>query len=99
MPAYQLTETDLEALRSQGLADPVNDLLADLVSHPELVPVDTAALKSIPAFLIDQSRVVSPTRVRAAFISGGDTGSMLLEYAIDSGDISWRVLETTRNGK
>lgn len=96
MPAYQLTEADIEALKAKGLTDPVNDLLDDLKDHPELLPAE-GTLGGTMKFWPSESRVISPSRVEAYYEDGHTGGRLLLEYEINDGEISWTVVQRLPN--
>ena len=96
MPAYQMTEADIDALKARGLEDPINDLFNDLKNHPELIPKE-GVLGGTMRFVPEESRVISPQRVNAYYEDGHTAGRVLLEYQVDSGNITWTVIQSLPN--
>lgn len=92
MPAYQLTEEDVETLKAKGLEDPINDILNDLKNHPELIPTP-GTMGGTMTFWPSESRVISRNRVNAYFEDGHIGGRLLLEFAVRDGVITWTVIE------
>jgi hypothetical protein len=88
----ELSSTEIQQLKKQGLKDPVNDITADLMAHNELIPYP-GALGGTMGF--GNTYVISTKLVRAFFEDGHNGGWMLLEYRVtDGGKISWKVLES-----
>ncbi|MBD3402441.1 hypothetical protein GF420_06075 [candidate division GN15 bacterium] len=92
MPAYHMTQADLDTLRAMGLEDPINDLLNDLKDHPELIP-EEGTLGGTMRFVPSESRIVSPERVIGYYEDGHIAGRLLLEYEVVDGEITWTVIE------
>ncbi|MGM0677171.1 hypothetical protein [Ectothiorhodospira marina] len=89
--AVGLTEAQTRRLRRQGLNQPREDLLNDLIQRPELIdhePVLGGTLFFIP----DESHILNDQWVLATFEDGHVRGQMLLEYQVAFGTIDWRVL-------
>jgi len=83
---------ELDRLREQGLLDPVNDLVADLAGHPELIPYK-GVLGGTMHFHEPAILILAPGWVLAPFDDGHISGHMLLEYEVDDdGTITWHVL-------
>ena len=85
----------IRALRTQGLKNPVGDLISDLQRHPEVIPY-RGTLGGRMAFNDpNRIRVLSGRWVYAPFEDGHIAGEAILEYRVGSrGSISWRVLES-----
>jgi hypothetical protein len=80
-------------LRKRGLHDPVTDLVDDLASHPELIPIE-GVLGGRMAFQdVDRIRVMSESWVYAPFSDGHISGEAIYAYQVaEDGDISWRLV-------
>jgi hypothetical protein len=80
-------------LRKRGLQDPVTDLVDDLASHPELIPIE-GVLGGRMAFQdVDRIRVMSEAWVHAPFSDGHIGGEAIYAYQVtEDGDISWRLV-------
>lgn len=85
-----LHESEVRELQRKGLADPVNDLRADLRSHPEIIPV---APSSTLRWGIGSVALLSTRWAYAEYEDGHFMGNMLLEYEVlPGGKIKWKVL-------
>ena len=87
-----ITTTEIAVLRAWGLADPVADLKADLARHPELIPIEPVLGGTMGFRDPERIWVLNARWVFADFEDGHIGGSMLLEYRVRSGRITWRRL-------
>jgi len=87
-----LDEMYVESLKKLGLKDPVNDIKADLMSHPELIPYEGVLGGRMGFYSKDNIRIIYD-RVFTYFDDGHIGGFMVLEYKVAPyGKISWKVL-------
>ena len=85
-----LDDADIENLRKQGFANPIQQLRDSLLAHPRLIPYK-AVLGGTMMF--EDVVLLQPPFVFAGFEDGHIGGSMLLEYEVaDNGRISWKRL-------
>ena len=91
----KLSSQEIQRLKDKGLKNPVNDIIADLVKHSELIPYQ-GVLGGKMEFHSDKDiYVVSTKLVRASFDDGHADGWMLLEHQVtDENKILWKVLES-----
>ena len=90
----KLSAEEIQYLKDQGLKNPVNDIIADLMKHPELIPYQGSVGGKMGFYSKKDIYVVSTNMVRASFDDGHKEGWMLLEYEVQDGnEISWKVLE------
>nr|HXK50759.1 hypothetical protein [Clostridiales bacterium] len=88
----ELSKWAVVNLKNEGLADPVNDLKADLMKHPELIPYE-GVLGGRMGFYSENGIRIINDRVFAYFEDGHIGGYMVLKYKVSSGGkISWIVL-------
>jgi hypothetical protein len=91
----KLYDWELKRLREKGLEDPVNDLIADLMEHPELIPYQGILGGQMGFYSANQIHVLTPKWVFASFDDGHMSGHMFLEYQVSPGGrISWRVVDS-----
>lgn len=89
--------SEIEELRHAGLADPVRDLKRDLMKHPELIPYPGVEGGTMGFYSDREIGVLGPHWVMARFEDGHVGGSMLLEYQVRNGRITWRRLAASRD--
>ena len=88
-----LTGRDIAQLARQGISNPEEELVADLMQHSELIPYDGIMGGSMGFYSPKDIRILSSRWVLASFEDGHIGGNMLLEYRVDPGkNISWKVL-------
>lgn len=87
-----IEEDEIEGLRHQGLADPVNELEADLMKHPELIPFPGVEGGRMGFYSPDNIRILGGHYAFARFEDGHVGGTILLEYKVERGRIAWRRL-------
>ena len=91
----KLSSQEIRYLKKKGLKNPVNDIIADLVKHNELIPYQGVLGGKMGFHSEKDIYVLSTKLVRASFDDGHTGGWMLLEYQItDRNKISWKVLES-----
>lgn len=91
----KLYDWELKRLRGKGLEDPVDDLIADLMEHPELIPYKGTLGGQMGFYHARHIHVLTPKWVFAFFEDGHNCGDMLLEYQVSPGGrISWRVIDS-----
>jgi hypothetical protein len=93
-----LHEFELARLRELGLQDPVQDLKADLTSHPEIVPYE-GVLGGRMAFYDKDAMVFLPGGyVYAPADDGHYEVHALLRYEVSpGGSIRWRLIDARKN--
>lgn len=85
--------SDIEALRLQGLQDPVHQLRDSLIAHPEVIPFPGSQGATMAFRDLDQIVLLGAPYVFAAFADGHSGGSMLLEYEVVPGPrVVWKQL-------
>lgn len=91
----KLSSREIQELKNKGLKNPVNDVIADLMKHNELIPYQGALGGKMGFYSEKDIYVVSTKMVRASFDDGHTDGWMLLEYQVtDKSNILWKVLES-----
>jgi hypothetical protein len=90
---FKLDSWKIAQLKIQGLSDPINDIIADLSKHNELIPFK-GVLGGTMGFYDLEDIIVTSNEVFAPFDDGHIVGYMLLKYQVSSeGKISWKVLD------
>jgi hypothetical protein len=88
-----LRSCDIANLQKNGLFDPEEELIADLMQHSELIPYAGVMGGTMGFYSQKDIHILSSRWVLAAFEDGHIGGHMLLEYRLDpGGKIRWRVL-------
>ncbi|MBN2858470.1 MAG: hypothetical protein JXN63_08730 [Candidatus Delongbacteria bacterium] len=88
----ELSKWALVDLKKAGLADPVKDIKADLMLHPELIPYEGILGGRMGFYSENGIRIINHW-VFAYFEDGHIGGYMVLEYKVaQGGRISWKVL-------
>ena len=86
---------DIGYLRKRGLENPIEDLVANLQQHAEIIPHPGVSGGRMGFYDADRIRVLSDSWVYAPFDDGHVGGEALLEYEVaPGGSITWRVLES-----
>jgi hypothetical protein len=89
-----LRSWDIAHLQKDGLSNPEEDLIADLMQHKELIPYKGVMGGTMGFYSKKAIHILSSRWVLAAFEDGHIGGHMLLEYRVDpGGKINWRVIE------
>jgi len=93
----ELNKWAIEDFKKSGLKDPVHDIKADLISHPELIPYE-GVLGGRMGFHSEKDLKIIYNWVFASFEDGHIGGFMVFEYKVSSvGKISWKVLYSYLN--
>ncbi len=88
-----LQEPDRQFLVSRGLTDPVNDIVRDLRSHPELIPCK-GTLAGTPGFDYPEEIIVhGRDRVTATFSDGHYDGTIELGFKVSEDNITWKPIK------
>ncbi len=91
----KLSLQEIQDLKKMGLKNPVNDIIADLMKHNELIPYPGVLGGKMGFHSEKDIYVVSTRLVRASFDDGHKEEWMLLEYQVTGRNkISWKVLES-----
>jgi hypothetical protein len=91
---HKIQEADRQVLIEQGLHDPINDLVKDLMKHNELIPCE-GSVGGTPGFYNPKRiAVLSKDHVIADFDDGHDEGTVELTFIVSHGTISWTVVHS-----
>jgi len=91
---HQLQEADRQFLIEQGLHDPANDLVKDLMKHNELIPCE-GSVGGTPGFYSpNRIAVLSKDHVIADYDDGHVDGTVELTFIVSHGTISWTVVHS-----
>lgn len=86
-------------LKQQGFNGSVQDIIDDLVKHPELIPYDGVLGGKMGFYYKENIHVLTDKWVFAGFDDGHINGYMLLSYNIKNGAISWKALDSYLSGE
>lgn len=93
-PSSLLDDFQIKALKKQGLTDPLTQIPADLMAHPELIPIEGIHGGTMRFYSAEGITVLSPTWVFARFEDGHMMGTCLLEYEISPDTtIHWKLIK------
>ena len=93
-PASLLDDFQIKSLRKLGLADPLSQIPADLMRHPELIPFKGVHGGTMGFYSSEGITVLSPSWVFARFEDGHMMGTCLLEYEISpDATIHWKLIK------
>jgi hypothetical protein len=88
----KLQESDRQFLIAQGLGDPANDLVRDLMNHNELIPCK-GTLGGTPGFYDPAGiAILDKNHVKAVFEDGHEEGTIELAFTVAKGKITWKVM-------
>jgi hypothetical protein len=88
-----LRNWDIAHLKKDGLSNPEEDLIADLMRHRELIPYAGVMGGTMGFYSPKDIHILSPRWVLAAFEDGHIGGKMLLEYSVSpGGKVYWKVI-------
>jgi hypothetical protein len=91
---HKLQEVDRQFLIGQGLHDPTNDLVKDLMKHNELIPCE-GSVGGTPGFNSpNRIDVLSKDHVIAGYDDGHVEGTVELTFIVSRGTISWTVVHS-----
>ena len=89
-----LPDFEKDELQHKGLPDPNQDLIRDLLRHPELIP-QPAVLGGTMEFSAEETFVLTDKWLFTSFSDGHVKGYILLEYQVSpQGEISWKVIKS-----
>ena len=96
-PPSALSDYQRRQFKKRGLDHPEEEIRADLLSKPHLIPLDPV-LGGTMFFIPEAVQLLSDRWVMATYEDGHVQGRALFEYQVSSqGEISWRVLATADN--
>ena len=81
-------------LKQQGFEGSLEDIINDLMEHNELIPYDGVLGGTMGFYDRDNIYVLSDKWVFAYFDDGHINGYILLNYSINKGTISWKVIDS-----
>lgn len=81
-------------LKQQGFEGSVQDIVANLIKHPELIPYEGVLGGKMGFYNKDEIYVLTDQWVCAYFDDGHISGSLLLGYKINNGAISWEMMDS-----
>jgi hypothetical protein len=84
----------INGLKRRGFNGEVQEIIADLVKHNELIPYDGALGGKMGFYSKEKIFVISDKWVYAYFDDGHINGYMLLSYNINNRNISWKVIDS-----
>ena len=88
----------IDRLRERGLLKPVEDLIADLGRHPEVIPYPGVLGGRMSFSDPDRMRVLSDSWVYAPFEDGHVGGEAIFGYRVaPGGKISWHIVTSRMN--
>jgi hypothetical protein len=90
-----LTADEKEDYRKRGLKNPADDIVEDLGSREELMPLK-GIFGARPSFYSDSRMYILNSKwVFTTWSIGEKTGQQLLEYTVgENGEIHWKILQT-----
>lgn len=91
---HQLQEADRQFLTEQGLHDPTNDLVNDLMKHNELIPCEGSAGGTPGFYNPNRIAAISKDHVIADYDDGHVEGTVELSFVVSHGTISWTVIHS-----
>lgn len=91
--AIELFGWDIQAMKKKGLNDPVNQIIADLKQHRELIPYKGILGGTMNFYDDSKIWVLTKRWVFAYFEDGHVAGYLLLEYEVtQGGKITWKTV-------
>lgn len=92
-PPATLAPQELARLYRQGLNNPLSEIPADLMRHPELIPFPADAGRVMSFTSPQEIHVLNNRWVLAACRDGRRRGVLLLEYSVGArAAITWKVV-------
>jgi len=86
----KLSRQTIREFKNKGLKNPEQEIIADLMRHPNLIPIKSGSGDGMKFYDKKKVFVLSRNLVFAHFSDGNKNGTMILEYSITSdGRISW----------
>ena len=90
---HQIQEADLRELIEEGLKDPINDLVHDLMNKNYLIPCEGSVGGKPGFYNPDRIAVLSKDHVIADYDDGHAEGTIELSFIVSKGTISWKVVQ------
>jgi len=89
----ELSQTHIRRLAKKGLENPVQDLVDDLIKHPELIPEKGTLGGTMGFNFEDKIWILTNKWVLAYYEDGHKGGYVLLQYDVSSvGKITWKKI-------
>jgi len=90
-----LSSTHINRMKKKGLNNPVQNLIQNLKSHPELIP-EKGTLGGTMGFYFDEKIWILTNKWVLAYFEDGHTGGyLLLQYDVRSdGTINWKRISS-----
>jgi hypothetical protein len=96
---HLISDDELEVLQSEGLADPIREIVSSLRAHPELIMHEGVLGGQMGFYSPEGIYVLNAKIVFARFTDGHIEGSGVFEFSVgDDGSITWRVLNSRIEG-
>ncbi len=84
----------ISEFRKKGLNSPERDIIADLMKHPEMIPIKPVLGGQMGFYERQKIFVLNQFLVYAYFSDGHKEGTMILEYSVsDGGKIKWNPMK------
>ena len=98
MNRVALEERHIDSMKKKGLNDPIQNLIQNLKSHPELIPYK-GIMGGIIGFNSEENIWILTKKLALAYFEDGHIGGyLLLEYLVkDDGTIMWEVLSSQKS--
>ncbi len=94
-----LSRQAVREFQNKGLQRPEQEIIADLLKHPNLIPAKSGVVEGMKFFEQKKIIILSREIVFAPFTDGTKSGKMILEYSITSdGRISWVPIKAYEGG-
>jgi hypothetical protein len=94
--AVELLSWDIQAMKKKGLHDPINEIIADLKQHRELIPYKGVLGGTMNFYDDSKIWVLTKKWVLAYFEDGHVAGYLLLEYEVtQGGKIRWKTVASS----
>ncbi|MCJ7827677.1 hypothetical protein MUP65_00835 [Patescibacteria group bacterium] len=92
-PQASLREDDINILKDKGFENPVEDIKASLLSHPELIPYE-GTLGGTMYLDPNSFSLLNSAWAIVSYEDGHVGGEMILKYTItENGEITWSVID------
>lgn len=90
----QITEFEIRRLTQSGLDNPISDLKKDLIERADLIQFDGILGGTMRIPTTESVTILYGGWAYAVFEDGHINGGMLLEYEVENGKITWKVLHS-----
>jgi hypothetical protein len=89
-----LSTQSISEFRKKGLNSPERDIIADLMNHPEMIPIKPTQGGQMGFYDHQKILILNQFLVYAYFTDGRKSGTMILEYSVsDGGKIKWNPMK------